>query len=107
MTLQAVSTPRFVRKTRLAPGEYRKNFHQIDREVVAALTSAEADRITPLMSKIYLRMVNAPESFWEREGVLRIESEVRGEQLVKAWAVFCDLVGVASATASKAIRWMH
>jgi len=107
MTLQAISTPRFVRKTQLGPNEYRKNFHQIDREVMAVITSAEADQVTPLMSKIYLRMVNAPERFWEREGVLRIESEVRDEKLVKAWAVFCDLVGVASATASKAIRWMH
>jgi hypothetical protein len=107
MTLQAVSTPRFVRKTQLAPNEYRKNFHQIDREVTAVITSAEADQVTPLMSKIYLRMVNAPERFWEREGVLRIEAEVRDEKLVKAWAVFCDLVGVASATASKAVRWMH
>ena len=98
MNLQAVSTPRFVRKTQLGPNEYRKNFHQIDREVMAVVTSAEADRVTPLMSKIYLRMVNAPEKFWEREGVLRIESEVRDEKLVKAWAVFCDLVGVASAT---------
>lgn len=107
MTLQAVSTPRFVRRTQLGQNEYRKNFHQIDREVMAAVTSAEADRVTPLMSKIYLRMVNAPEKYWEREGVLRIESEVRDERLVKAWAVFCDLVGVASATASKAVRWMH
>ena len=107
MTLQAISTPRFVRKTQLGPNEYRKNFHQIDREVMAVVTSAEADQVTPLMSKIYLRMVNAPERFWEREGVLRIESEVRDEKLVKAWAVFCDLVGVASATASKAISWMH
>jgi hypothetical protein len=99
--------PRFVRKTQLGPNEYRKNFHQIDREVMAVITSAEADRVTPLMSKIYLRMVNAPDRFWERDGVLRIEAEVRDEKLVKAWAVFCDLVGVASATASKAISWMH
>lgn len=107
MSLQAVSMPRFVRKTQLGPNEYRKNFHQIDREVMAVITSEEADRITPLMSKIYLRMVNAPERFWERDGVLRIESEVRDEKLVKAWAVFCDLVGVASATANKAVSWMH
>ena len=107
MSLQAISTPRFVRKTQLGPNEYRKNFHQIDREVMAVITSAEADQVTPLMSKIYLRMVNAPERFWEREGVLRIEAELRDKKLVKAWAVFCDLVGVASATASKAIRWMH
>ena len=107
MTLQALSTMRFVRKTQLSPNEYRKNFHQIDREVMAVVTSSEADQVTPLMSKIYLRLVNAPERFWEREGVLRIEAEVRDEKLVKAWAVLCELVGVASATASKAIRWMH
>jgi hypothetical protein len=107
MSLQPLPGQRFIRKTQLAPNEYRKNFHQIDREVMAVITSAEADRVTPLMSKIYLRMVNAPERFWERDGVLRIEAEVRDEKLVKAWAVFCDLVGVASATASKAVSWMH
>jgi hypothetical protein len=98
---------RFIRRTELRPGEYRKNFHQIDREILSAVTSEEADRVTPLMSKIYLRMVNAPEKYWERDGVLRIEAEVTDEGLVKAWSVLCELVGVASATASKALRWMH
>lgn len=107
MTAQALESVRFVRKTQLAADEYRKNFHQIDREIISAIASPEADRITPLMSKIYLRLVNAPERFWEREGVLRIEAEVREGKLVKAWTVLCDLVGVAGATASKAMTWMH
>jgi hypothetical protein len=107
MTLRALAGQRFVRKTQLAPGEYRKNFHQIDRDILSVITSAEADAVTPLMSKIYLRLVNAPERFWEREGVLRIEAEAREEKLLKAWAVLCDLTGVSSATASKALRWMH
>src|SRR5919205_3911415 len=107
MTLHALQAPRFVRRTQLGPNEYRKNFHQIDREVLAAVSSAEADRVTPLMSKIYLRLVNAPGRFWEREGVLRVEAEERDGCMVKAWAVLCDLVGVSSATASKALRWMH
>jgi hypothetical protein len=107
MALRALEGHRFVRKTQLAPGEYRKNFHQIDRDILAAITSEEADAVTPLMSKIYLRLVNAPGPFWEREGVLRIEAELREEKLLKAWSVLCDLVGVSSATASKALRWMH
>jgi hypothetical protein len=107
MTAQPLQTPRFIRKTQLAPSEYRKNFHQIDRDVMAVITSAEADQVTQLMSKIYLRLVNAPQGYWEREGVLRIEAEVRGEKLVTAWAGLCDLAGVASATASKALKWMH
>jgi hypothetical protein len=107
MNLQPLQSQRFIRKTQLAPNEYRKNFQQIDREILAAITSAEADAVTPLMSKIYLRLVNAPAKYWEREGVLRIEAEVSDEKLVKAWTVLCNLVGVASATASKALRWMH
>ena len=107
MSIQPLESQRFIRKTQLAPNEYRKNFQQIDREILSAITSAEADQVTPLMSKIYLRLVNAPEKYWEREGVLRIEAEVRDEKLVKSWSVLCELVGVASATASKALRWMH
>ncbi|HEY0101514.1 MAG TPA: hypothetical protein VGB76_21490 [Pyrinomonadaceae bacterium] len=107
MAVAPLPAPRFIRKTQLGANEYRKNFHQIDREIIAALTSTEADQVTPLMSKIYLCLVNAPAKYWEREGVLRIEAEIREGKLVKAWAVLCDLTGVASATASKAMQWMH
>jgi hypothetical protein len=107
MAVAPLPASRFIRKTQLGANEYRKNFHQIDCEVIAALTSTEADQVTPLMSKIYLCMVNAPAKYWERDGVLRIEAEMREGKLLKAWAVLCDLTGVASATASKAIRWMH
>src|SRR5918911_3618939 len=107
MAAQPNFSNRFVRKTQLSANEYHKNFLKLDEEIIAAVTSADADKVTPLMSKIYLRLVNAPDRYWEREGVLRIEAEVREEKLVKAWAVLCEMVGVASATASKAIRWMH
>ena len=107
MNLQPLPSQRFIRRTQLGPNEYRKNFHQIDCDIMSALTSAEADQVTPLMSKIYLRMINAPGHYWERDSILRIEAEVKDEKIVKAWTVFCQLVGVASATASKAIQWMH
>src|SRR5205085_4133555 len=70
-------------------------------------TSAEADKVTPLMSKIYLRLVNAPDRYWEREGVLRFEAECREGKQVKAWDLLCEALGVASATANKAVRWLH
>lgn len=107
MTAQALATPRFIRKTQLGPGEYRKNFRQIDGDVIAAVTSTEADRVTPLMSKIYLRLVNAPARYWERDGVLRFEGELTVEARVTGWQALCEMVGVASATANKALRWMH
>lgn len=107
MNLQSLPAPRFVRRTSLGPNEYRKNFRQMDREVIDAVTSREADRVTPLMSKIYLRLVNAPAQYWEREGVLRFEAEMRDEERVGAWDALCEVLGVASATASKALRWLH
>src|SRR5215217_5613712 len=106
MILQTLAVPRFVRRTSLGPNEYRKNFRQLDREVIDAVTSPEADRVTPLMSKIYLKLANAPEKFREREGVLRFEAEQVEERPVRAWALLCEVLGVASATANKALRWM-
>lgn len=99
--------PRFVRRTTLGSNEYRRNFHQIDRDVIAVVTSEEADRVTPLMSKIYLRLVSAPAGFWEREGVLYFAAGDEGGRPIKASKVLYGLLGVASATAHKALRWMH
>ena len=107
MPLQSQPAPRFVRRTSLGPNEYRKNFRQIDREIIEAITSLEADQITPLMSKIYLRLVSAPAEFWDGEGVLYITARSGQERTVKASKVLYELLGVASATAHKALAWMH
>ena len=107
MAAQPNFSDRFVRRTQLSANEYHKNFLKLDEGIIAAVTSAEADKVTPLMSKIYLRLVNAPTRFWEREGVLRFEAESREGDHVKAWAVLCETLGVASATASKALTWLH
>src|ERR671912_1617209 len=107
MAAQPNFSNRFIRKTRLSANEYHKNFFKLDAEIIAAITSAEADKVTPLMSKIYLRLVNAPDQYWEREGVLRFEAQCREGKQVKAWDVLCEALGVASATANKAITWLH
>jgi hypothetical protein len=107
MAAQPNFSMRFIRKTRLSANEYHKNFFKLDAEIISAVTSGEADRVTPLMSKIYLRLVNAPDGYWEREGVLRFEAQCREAGQVKAWDVLCETLGVASATANKAITWLH
>src|SRR5215210_7732880 len=107
MAAQPSFSTKFVRKTQLSANEYHKNFFKLDEEIIAAITSAEADKVTPLMSKIYLRLVNAPDQYWEREGVLRFEAQCREGKQVKAWDVLCEVVGVASATANKAVTWLH
>src|SRR5215217_4428370 len=103
MKLQALSSPRFVRRTQLGPGEYRRNFRQIDADVIAAVTSKEADGVTPLMSKIYLRLASAPPEFWEREGVLYFAAKEADGRLIKSSKVLYELLSVASATAHKAL----
>lgn len=97
---------RFVRRTTLNPDEYRKNFRQIDCDVIEALTSLEADQVTSQMSKIYLRLSNASQECWERQGVLRFAGCEKEGEWQTAWEQLVKLVGVASATARKALTWM-
>lgn len=98
---------RFLRRTTLHGDEYRTNFRQIDCEVIATLTSDEAGRITSQMSKVYLRLVNAPAQYWEREGVIRFAGGEKEGKCMTAWEQLISLTGVASATARKALRWMN
>ncbi len=105
--MQAASSSRFIRRTNLHEGEYRKNFRQIDRDAIEIVTSDEACRVTKLMSKVYLRLIDAPLHFWEVEGVLRFTGEEREGEWLTAWEQLISMLGVASATAQKALGWMH
>jgi hypothetical protein len=97
---------RFVRRTSLNPNEYRTNFRQIDCDVITALISDGASKVTSHMSKIYLALATAPSEFWEREGVLRLAGREREGKWQTAWEQLVEMVGVASATARKAFAWM-
>ena len=105
-TGSAALAPRFVRRTQLDAQEYRTNFRQLDCEVIAALISEEATRVTSQMSKIYLCLINAPVGLWERDGVLRLTGCEREGKWRTAWQQLVELTGVASATARKALSWM-
>jgi len=107
MAMEAsVMGQRFVRRTSLNQNEYRTNFRQVDCDVIGALISDEASKVTPHMSKIYLALVTAPSEFWEREGVLRLAGREREGEWQTAWEQLIELVSVASATARKALAWM-
>jgi hypothetical protein len=103
----AHGAPTFVRRTRLREDEYHTNFRKVDCETISRLTSEEATCVTSQMCKVYLSLLNAPAECWEREGVLRFAGEEREGAWVTAWEQLVSLVGVASATARKALRWMH
>ena len=105
-TASAAQVPRFVRRTQLGAQEYRTNFRQLDCEVISALISEEATKVTSQMSKIYLCLINAPVELWERDGVLRFTGCEREGKWQTAWEQLVELAGVASATARKALSWM-
>jgi hypothetical protein len=99
--------PAYVRRATLGADEYHTNFRKMDCETISRLTSDEAGRVTSQMCKVYLSLLNAPAACWEREGVLRFAGEERGDRWTTAWEQLVALAGVASATARKALKWMH
>lgn len=97
----------FIRKTTLAPEEYRANFTITDNEIIDTITSAEALGITTLMPAIYLRLQRAPLDLLEREGVLRFIGTDESGEAITAWEQLRRLTGVSNSTLSKALKWLH
>lgn len=97
----------FIRKTTLAPEEYRANFTITDNEIIDTITSAEALSVTTLMPAIYLRLQRAPLDLLEREGVLRFTGGDEEGKAMTAWEQLCKLTGVSNSTLSKALKWLH
>lgn len=79
----------------------------IEAALVGALISPEAKAVTPLMSKVYLALLVAPPKYWDRHGVLHFTGEQHEGEWRTAWRQVLDVTGVASVTASKALRWMN
>ena len=107
MTAQPLASPRFRRKTMLAENEYNTKFHMIDNDIAEVISSPEADEVTPLMSKIYLRLLQTPMELREGERVLRFKGETLEGKWIKAWDQLCKHLRVSSETANKALHWMH
>jgi hypothetical protein len=96
----------FIKRTALKPTEQNTNFKLIDNDIISLISSDEAKEITGLMSFIYLRLVNAPTKYLDRDRVLQFNGEEREGKWITAWEQILGLTGVASATAQKAIAWM-
>jgi hypothetical protein len=103
----AAASPKFLRKTTLRGTEANTNFKMLDDDVAEAITSAEADEVTPLMSKVYTRLLLTPAGMREGVRVLRFAGEEREGKWVTAWEQLRTHLRVSSETARKALRWMH
>ncbi|MCA1619406.1 MAG: hypothetical protein LC795_08885 [Acidobacteria bacterium] len=105
--VQAVTAAKFLRKTALRDTEANTNFRMLDDDVAEAITSAAADEVTPLMSKVYTRLILTPAEWREGERVLRFAGQEREGKWVTAWEQLRRHLRVSSETANKALRWMH
>jgi hypothetical protein len=103
----ATASPRFLRTTTLGGTEANTNFKMLDDDVAEAITSAEADEVTPLMSKVYTRLLLTPAGMREGVRILRFAGEEREGRWVTAWEQLRGHLRVSSETARKALRWMH
>lgn len=79
----------------------------IKREIADAVTSDEAERVTPYMSAIYLRLVTAPLQWWIENEVLLIEAESRDSVSMPAWSVLVAHLQVPPETARRALDWFE
>jgi hypothetical protein len=75
-------------------------------EVARLITSEEADRVTPLMSRIYYRLVGLPPEWWVEPAVVRVAGGTRGEVPTTAWAELVERLGVPPELAKEALEWM-
>ena len=101
------ASPKFLRKTTLRGTEANTNFKMLDDDIAEAISSAEADEVTPLMSKVYTRLLLTPAEMREDVRILRFAGEERAGKWVTAWEQLRTHLRVSSETASKALRWMH
>ena len=95
------------RSAKPMPREERARRKEIHSDIIAALVSNEADAITPLMSKIYLTLINAPSVHCEREGVVHFTSQKMNGEWQSAWAQLIRLIDVEGEAAHRALGWMH
>jgi hypothetical protein len=79
----------------------------IKRYIAEAVTSEEADRVTPDICAIFLRLVTAPKQWWLENEVLSVRSVSQDCVLTPAWSVLVAYLQVPSETARRALAWFE
>lgn len=79
----------------------------IPRETAEALTSDEAEQVTPHMCAIYYRLILAPESWRPGKEFLLIKAESQDSVLKPAWSVLVAHLRVPADAARRALDWME
>jgi hypothetical protein len=79
----------------------------IDRAIAEAVTSDEAERVTPHICAIYYRLLFPPEDWWEEKELLHIKAGSQNGVLTPAWSALVAHLRVPPETARRALRWLE
>jgi hypothetical protein len=78
----------------------------IHRAIAEAVTSDEAERVTPNICAIYYRLLSAPEDWWEEKEILHIKVKSQNGVLTPAWSALVAHLRVPPETARRALQWL-
>ena len=73
-------------------------------DIVVLISSEEADEVTPLMNKIYYRLLIAPPEWWDGSEALRVRGSTRDEVTTTAMAELVNWLRVSPEEAQKALH---
>lgn len=79
----------------------------VREDIAEMIVSEEADEATPLMAKIYYRLLLAPLEWWEDGETLCVRGKDREGVLTTAWTELVNWLNVSTEVAHKAIEWMR
>jgi hypothetical protein len=78
----------------------------VRQDIEELISSMDADKVTPLMTKIYYRLLVAPVEWWESSEALRVKGSTRDGVSTTAWAELVNWLRVSPEEAQKALRWL-
>jgi hypothetical protein len=78
----------------------------VRHDIEELISSDEADQVTPLMTKIYYRLLVAPSDWWDSREALRVRGRTRDGVSTTAWSELVNWLLVTPEEASEALRWL-
>jgi hypothetical protein len=79
----------------------------INRSIVEAITSREAEQVTPHICAIYQRLVMVPAEWRTNNKLLLIRAESQAGVLTPAWSTLVAHLRVSPETARRALEWFE
>jgi len=80
---------------------------EVRQDIIELISSKEADQVTPLMTKIYYRLLIAPSEWRKSNEALRVRGSTREAIATTAMTELVNWLRVSTEEAQKALQWLH